>query len=154
MTYTELGYEFIDFFMNAINNNYQELLPAIKDDTMMTLNNDEGIGPEQIMYCLNFLKLHNLKIEPKNVIIQPMYWNNSYKIDYSGLLIMISGSINVLENGIMVNKNIHITFFLEHLQNSYYISNIMMRLSERSRQVNYNNYNYKQSRLFGNNMLN
>lgn len=152
MSYKELGYQFIEYFVNTINNNHQELLPAIKDDTMMTFNGDEGIGQEQIMYCFNYLQLHGLKIDAKYVLIQPMFMQNSFKMDYDGLVIFASGVINTLENGIMVNKNVHFNFVLENYNGKYYINNIMMRLSEKSRQINnYNNNQNLNNRNFNNN---
>ena len=139
MTYQELGFQFIEFFANIINYNHQELVNVLTNNTMMTFNGEEGQGEEQIMYCFNFLQLHNLRFIAKNVMVQPLYIRNQYKVDMSGLLIQADGSVNTLENGIIVNKNVHFSFVLENtFDGPYYITNILMRMSEKSRQLNQN----------------
>lgn len=154
MSYIELGYEFMEYFVSSINQNHQNLIQAITEYTMLTVNDEEVCGSDQIMYCLNYIQIHNLIIEQKNVLIQPLYWNNVQAFDYGGLVILASGHVNILENGIMVNKNVHFNFTLQNHNGSYYITNILMRLSEKSRPItNYNNqFNQQYNRYSSNRM--
>jgi hypothetical protein len=110
---------------------------------MLTINEHEMIGPEQILDAFNYIQFSNLKIDPKFVLIQPIFNSNN---EYAGIIILASGTINLLENGIYVNKNIHFNFVLDNINGAYYINNLLIRLSEKSRQINQYNHliNYNQ----------
>ena len=148
MSYIELGYQFLDYFINCVNSSGEELRHVIKPDTQLTINDMESIGPDDFMGKLYSIGIHNLKIEAKYVIVQPLYWKNIYRNNYDGIIMLASGSANVLENGCYVNKNVHFTFILENIQDGYYINNLIARFSEKSRpivqpqpQVTFNPYN-------------
>jgi hypothetical protein len=148
MSYKEIGYQFLHYFADCINIKHQNILIHLKQDTMLTINDQEGLGPEQILNYLNLIHIHGLKIESKYVLIQPIFSNNSQKTEYNGLLILASGSVNIIENGIYVNKNVHFNIILENINGFYYMSNIIIRLSEKSRQINKPNNNYNQQQNY------
>jgi len=148
MSYTELGYQFLHYFVDCININYQNLLQTIKPHTMLSINEHEMIGPQQILNAFNWIQFSSLKIDPKFVLIQPIF--NKSLNEYAGIVILASGTINLLENGIYVNKNSHINFVLDNINGAYYLNNLLIRLSEKSRQITqpgYYNYfqNYNQN---------
>jgi hypothetical protein len=105
------------------------------------MNEHEMVGPEQIINAFNWVQFNCLKIDPKFVLVQPIF-NNSFN-EYLGIVILASGTINLLENGIYVNKNIHINIVLDNINGAYYINNLLIRLSEKSRQIiQPHQYNY------------
>lgn len=138
MSYKKLGHDFLHYFVDCINLKQERLLPCLKQDTMLTINTKECLG-KHILPFFNLIKFHNLRIEAKHVLVQPIFWANSNRQYYNGILILVSGNVNVLENGLLVNKNVHLTFTLENIQGRYYINNMMIRLSEKSRQIQQNN---------------
>jgi hypothetical protein len=138
MSYLELGYQFLNYFIDCINLQHTGLAGVIKPDTQLTINNNEAIGPEQFINQLGLIGFHQLKIDSKYVIIQPLYWKNMHRNDYDGILILASGTSNILENGHYVNKNMHFSFVLENINGGYYINNLIIRLSEKSRTTQLN----------------
>jgi hypothetical protein len=139
MSYQEVGYQFLNYFVDCINLNHENLLVHLNQDSMLTINTEEALGPDSFMQYFNLIKLHNLKLETKFALIQPIYWKNPTKNNFDGILILASGSVNVIENGIYVNKNVHFNIMIENIMGHYYISNLIIRLSERSRQIQNNN---------------
>lgn len=146
MSYKELAYEFLHYFVNCVNLEHDRLAPCVKQDSMLTINNEECFG-ENFLVFFNLIKLHNLKIESKHVLVQPIFWKNPTRIDYDGILILASGTTNVLENGIIVNKNVHFNITLENVMGNYYINNIIIRLSEKSRQIQNTSFNHFQTAM-------
>jgi hypothetical protein len=98
------------------------------------------MGQEQILNALNRIQFNNLKIDHKFVLVQPIFGSSSY--EYAGIVILASGTVNLLENGIYVNKNIHLNFILDNVGGAYYLNNLLVRLSEKSRQITQHLYNY------------
>lgn len=139
MSYQEIGYQFLNYFVDCINLNHENLLLHLKQDSMLTINTEEGLGPESFMQYFNLIKIHNLKMEAKHALVQPIYIKNSTYSNYDGILILASGSATVLENGILVKKNIHFNIMIENTTGHYYISNLIIRLSERSIKIQNNN---------------
>lgn len=143
MSYIDLGYRFLNYFIDAINVKHQNLIGVLKNDTQLSVNTANCIGAEQFIYQMSGIGIHQLKIDPKYVIIQPIYWKNAYRTDYDGIMILASGSANLIDSGHLINKNIHFSFILENVNGLYYINNLIIRMSEKSRniqQINYNPY--------------
>jgi len=135
MSYLEIGYQFMNYFIDSINVNHSKLLGIIKYDSQMSINSLNAMGPENIFNGLSSIGIHQLKIDPKYVMVQPIYWKNIYRNEYDGIMILASGSTNLIENGYYINKNIHLSFILEIVNGGYYINNLIIRLSEKARNI-------------------
>ena len=135
MTYHQLGQQFMAYLIESINLNYANLAGVIKPNTCLSINGYEGCGLEQFMQLLYQCQFSDLRIDVSDVFCQPIYWNNYYKLDYDGIVIFASGSINIIEGNIIMRRNIYINLVLENINGGYYINNMIVRLSGKGKQI-------------------
>lgn len=141
MSYHQLGQQFMAYLIDSINLNWYNLLPVIKQYTLLSINGFEGCGPDQFMHLLYQCQFSDLKMEANDVFCQPIYWKNVYRLEYDGLLISASGNINIVEGHTVMRRNIYFNLVLENINGGYYINNMIIRLSAKGKQVNTINNN-------------
>jgi hypothetical protein len=128
-TYEQIGYNFAYYFVQIYNHNVYDLLPFLLTNIMMAHNENNIVGPTEILNYLFLSNIKNIDIPANSINVQPSL-NGMILINLYGSYQQQLSIFSLSGEG---QKNIIITMLIvPDAYGNYYLQNLIFKTKGRA----------------------